>query len=78
MAVVSQKLAFKIYHTTHTVRCGDVHGPALEMQRLAAVPREVLFPGLFYPQPHAGPEVHDADGEGVKTLFAPPEGREQN
>lgn len=32
---------------------------------------EVLVPGLGDPQPHAGPLVHYADGQGVELLLAP-------
>lgn len=51
------------------VRGGDVHGPALVVQRLLEVVA-VLVPALGDPQFHPGPLVHHGDGQRVQLVFA--------
>ena len=51
------------------VRRGDVHRPALVVQRLLRVVA-VLVPALGDPQPDPGPQVHHRDGQRVQLVFA--------
>lgn len=50
------------------VRGGDVHGPALVVQRLLEVV-SVLVPALGDPQLHPRPLIHHRDGQRVQLVF---------
>lgn len=51
-----------------SVRGGDVHGPALVVERLLEVV-SVLVPALGDPQLHPGPLIHHRDGQRVQLVF---------
>lgn len=51
------------------IRCGDVDGPALVVQRVDAVVH-VLVPGFGDTQPDARPLVHHGHGQRVEFLLA--------
>lgn len=57
-----------------SVRRGDVHGPALVVQRLLEVVA-VLVPTLGDPQLHPRPLIHHGDRQRVQLVFASLRGR---